>query len=416
MFQDKLIVAWSVECDSIHVTSLHWEKMLTLLEYLPSAHIVLCYGTIPVEDYTAILPARTIFTSTGARSAYNMCNLHLYRRLAGHGPPILFHFDALQEMSWHTYPALDGVSTAASSNASLQLRDDAVRCHGRDVPRAYANYALVVHNYMARSLFRNGTDASPVVRTVFAGEHSTTGGDGGAGGAGGDGGDDNDNTVGLQTRSEVHWWALGTVYQRYYRQSHLLGRITVLPSSQRAIWCMFAGRTDYYQESIFHRDRLAMREAVAARSATTQATSFSCQVVADKVDEKIVHEAYVDMLLQSVFTLCPHGSNPESYRLYEVLELGSVPVFVRMDTYVQQANARGENGQALAEGDFLQLWTGYPGPVFDSWEAALDYVEAVGTEEVEQVQQSVFYWYLEFKELELRRLRDAVDTALSVVY
>ena len=35
---------------------------------------------------------------------------------------------------------------------------------------------------------------------------------------------------------------------------------------------------------------------------------------------------YRFMLEQSRFTLCPWGGNPETLRLYEALELGSIPI------------------------------------------------------------------------------------------
>ncbi|TYZ57035.1 hypothetical protein PybrP1_009788 [[Pythium] brassicae (nom. inval.)] len=35
---------------------------------------------------------------------------------------------------------------------------------------------------------------------------------------------------------------------------------------------------------------------------------------------------YVENLKQSVFTLCPHGKNPEQYRIWEALAAGSIPV------------------------------------------------------------------------------------------
>ncbi|KAF1333168.1 hypothetical protein FI667_g2981, partial [Globisporangium splendens] len=36
--------------------------------------------------------------------------------------------------------------------------------------------------------------------------------------------------------------------------------------------------------------------------------------------------AYVETLKQSMFTLCPHGKNPEQYRIWEALAAGSIPI------------------------------------------------------------------------------------------
>jgi len=35
---------------------------------------------------------------------------------------------------------------------------------------------------------------------------------------------------------------------------------------------------------------------------------------------------YKNVLKHSVFTLCPTGRNPESYRIYEAIEAGSIPI------------------------------------------------------------------------------------------
>ena len=55
-------------------------------------------------------------------------------------------------------------------------------------------------------------------------------------------------------------------------------------------------------------------------------------------EEKLTREQYVASLLDSVFVPCPPGNNPETFRLYEALECGCIPLYVKSpgdDTYVE---------------------------------------------------------------------------------
>ena len=38
------------------------------------------------------------------------------------------------------------------------------------------------------------------------------------------------------------------------------------------------------------------------------------------------HEAFLETLLDSAFTLCPGGTHQETFRIYEALEAGSIPI------------------------------------------------------------------------------------------
>ena len=42
--------------------------------------------------------------------------------------------------------------------------------------------------------------------------------------------------------------------------------------------------------------------------------------------------AYNDMIERSIFSLCPRGSGPTSYRLYESLQTGSIPIYIWEDS------------------------------------------------------------------------------------
>ena len=54
--------------------------------------------------------------------------------------------------------------------------------------------------------------------------------------------------------------------------------------------------------------------------------------------EKISRNQYVSILLDSMFVPCPQGNNPETFRLYEALECGCIPLYVKSnedDTYIE---------------------------------------------------------------------------------
>jgi hypothetical protein len=46
-------------------------------------------------------------------------------------------------------------------------------------------------------------------------------------------------------------------------------------------------------------------------------------------DEMVGREEYIGSLLDTIFVPCPGGQNPETYRLYEALECGCIPIVVR---------------------------------------------------------------------------------------
>eukprot|EP00924_Labyrinthula_sp_SR-Ha-C_P005660 snap_masked-scaffold_14-processed-gene-1.15-mRNA-1 protein AED:0.87 eAED:0.88 QI:0/0/0/0.5/1/1/2/0/465 len=57
---------------------------------------------------------------------------------------------------------------------------------------------------------------------------------------------------------------------------------------------------------------------------------------AEKANRYIRPSEYVKILFESHFTLCPLGHNPDTYRFYEALEAGSIPVVVTgSESYVE---------------------------------------------------------------------------------
>lgn len=82
-------------------------------------------------------------------------------------------------------------------------------------------------------------------------------------------------------------------------------------ASKRSKLCFFAGSPD-------HGDRAQMFSAL-------KASSLPCNVSAN-----IHGHEYSDALIDSIFALTPYGNNPESFRFWEALEHGAIPVMVRI--------------------------------------------------------------------------------------
>jgi hypothetical protein len=97
---------------------------------------------------------------------------------------------------------------------------------------------------------------------------------------------------------------------------------------------------------------------------------------------------YRDILRSSKFVLCPRGNNPETFRLYEALEAGAVPLYVRSDgdeefwnwirakiplmnikDYEAAAKMLKILGQAQRQTQQEQMYDRYRRGVLDAWDA-----------------------------------------------
>mmetsp|Transcript_17732 Transcript_17732/g.34951 ORF Transcript_17732/g.34951 Transcript_17732/m.34951 type:complete len:619 (+) Transcript_17732:153-2009(+) len=98
---------------------------------------------------------------------------------------------------------------------------------------------------------------------------------------------------------------------------------------------------------------------------------------------------YKQILIDSVFTLCPQGHNPEAYRIFEACEAGSIPVLV-LDEYYRSHEC---------ESSFRPLITqGAPFVFLNSWEelpAYFDYITQ-HPERIQQMQMDTMEWYRKF--------------------
>lgn len=100
----------------------------------------------------------------------------------------------------------------------------------------------------------------------------------------------------------------------------------LIPDSKRDIFCSFVG-------SVTHQIRYLMLNALSNNDKyhliTKQWTS--------KVSDDDFYQ-FINVTSRSIFSLCPRGYGRSSFRLYEVMQLGSIPVFVYDDKWVPFQN------------------------------------------------------------------------------
>lgn len=95
---------------------------------------------------------------------------------------------------------------------------------------------------------------------------------------------------------------------------------------------------------------------------------------------------YWEVMLQSIFVPCPFGNiNVDTYRLFEALEAGSIPVMV--------------TGYAYQPYDYYTLLLGtHPIPTFPSWTHASDFIENADSDTILNTAQKIQIWYKMYKE------------------
>lgn len=163
-------------------------------------------------------------------------------------------------------------------------------------------------------------------------------------------------------------------------------------ASERAVWCMFSGRYDYDDPSPHHVERRLLWELA-------QGGEFPCTVFfgSESSLHTLGYYNYLKALSDTVFAPCPGGNNLETFRHYEVLELGAIPLFVK----------------PAAEFDFTVDWVDYPGPIFGSWRDMKAFMASMDTEKASQLQLQVADWYQLYKSRTRTRLAAALSAATS---
>uniref|UniRef100_A0A914DPF2 Glycosyltransferase n=1 Tax=Acrobeloides nanus TaxID=290746 RepID=A0A914DPF2_9BILA len=109
---------------------------------------------------------------------------------------------------------------------------------------------------------------------------------------------------------------------------------------------------------------------------------------------------YRDILRESAFTLAPWGNNPESLRLYEALEAGSIPIFQKLDSKRSPMTPMGENN---------------PIPQFANWDDAIKFVEKsrLNMKLAEQLQERIIRFWKSYKEKIQFKIKNVIDKAFK---
>ena len=101
----------------------------------------------------------------------------------------------------------------------------------------------------------------------------------------------------------------------------------IKPLTTRSYRCIFIGRFLYAEPSEMHSERWEFKSLV-------DNGDLGCNILWDETlnrdfQHTIVYHEYLSIMADTIFVPCPAGNNPETFRHYEALELGSIPLIVR---------------------------------------------------------------------------------------
>jgi hypothetical protein len=255
----------------------------------------------------SILPMQSILVChQHGLSSFNLRNMAILKNMTGVGPTVIFHLN--HEQPWYFKDTASWDYTFDSSDALVA---------------SYSTYPLVIRNYFYKPLLNSS-----------------------------------------------YYFPVGPTYYGYMiaNRSSALYNAHMKPSSQRGTFCYFKGRTNYsYKQGDQSESKPHVRDRLELIKLSNEGKLGGCtasvynpnleHVGTDKqgVEHYDLYERYVTSLADTVFSPCPAGNNPETFRHYESLELGAIPIVVR-----QESNS---------DIDFLQhgAWKHYPGPILDHW-------------------------------------------------
>jgi len=104
----------------------------------------------------------------------------------------------------------------------------------------------------------------------------------------------------------------------------------------------------------------------------------------DDLNDLVETSTYMQVLLESTFTLAPSGHNPECFRLYEAVEAGSIPV-ISLDKHYRDHECK----------DSLFHWLDSPIVIVESWNEVIPTLQKL-LEEPEALdvrQENLLAWY-----------------------
>jgi hypothetical protein len=191
-------------------------------------------------------------------------------------------------------------------------------------------------------------------------------------------------------------------------------------ASERSHRCIFAGRFLYIEDSFLHAERWAMKNLID--NGEMQCTLLWLEELNRKYTHTILYDDYIDVTSDTVFVPCPAGNNPETFRHYEALELGCIPLIVKP-----------HEGLAL-DLNFLMTWNSesdvdvdetktnnnnnltYPGPIFDSWREAETWMATIEQDpnDLDDLQLRIQKWYQQFKFFYKKKVDKMINNYMDI--
>ena len=116
---------------------------------------------------------------------------------------------------------------------------------------------------------------------------------------------------------------------------------------------------------------------------------------------------YRETLLLSSFTLTPVGTADDTFRFWEAIAAGSIPIFVR-----RQLSSRPPRCPDAFE-DVLR--TNPPIVILDSWDGLAPFIESVSENDIAATRARLIQWHTEWWTNTTRRIDDTIDVELAAL-
>ena len=168
------------------------------------------------------------------------------------------------------------------------------------------------------------------------------------------------------------------------------------PLSMRSKFCFFIGRSKYdmlknnFDEIITINAHA--QERIDFFDLARNGTFADCEILEytpnfeDRGGHYSRYSAYIRNVADTIFAPCPAGNNPETFRIYESLDLGAIPIIVHPTN---------------DEINFLNfgLWTEYPGPILKNWNELDNFFANLdrSASNLDSLQSKVQHWYERFQ-------------------
>lgn len=142
----------------------------------------------------------------------------------------------------------------------------------------------------------------------------------------------------------------------------------------------------------------------------------------DELPPSTSSDEYMQVLLDSIFTLAPAGLNPECYRLHEAVEAGSIPIISHEDLHgLHHPNTMNRKDLRNVEHpckNSLLHWYGAPIVVLDTWNDLYSTVEILLEDPalLDDMQHRLRIWYDDYMKRVVSKFEDfLLDPTFPVV-